>query len=85
MAKKGDQKDITVNGEGYVLQHPGNMWILKNQDSAKNRFGVVQEAELVKSIFENVVIKPQKVDLDELEFSSIKEILEEAKSFLGIN
>lgn len=85
MAKKGEQKSIEVKDKEYTLQHPGNMWILENQDRCKNRFGVVQESELVKSIFDFVVVDPQDIDLDDLEFDEIKEILEKAKSFLGLN
>ncbi|WP_408956232.1 hypothetical protein [Natroniella sp. ANB-PHB2] len=83
MAKKGDQKDVTINGNDYKLQHPGMTWVFKTQDECKNRFGVMMEHDLIKAYLSDVVVVPNKKNMDDFEGGELQELIKECRSFLG--
>lgn len=84
MAKKGEQKEITVDGIDYVLQYPGLREAVRMRDNAKNQHGVVVNETLYNSLMEHVVFLKEggKVTYEHFEeHSGFTEVFSEAVKF----
>jgi hypothetical protein len=84
------QKNVKINGEDFVLQHPGARWYIKLNDRCQNRFGVLQREKYTDEILDNVVVKPTDIkSLDDFGpdrdcgMDVFNQLMEEAESFLN--
>lgn len=83
------QKQIKVNGEEFVLQHPGVRWYINLTDKCKNQFGVLQNEEYLDKLLENVVVDPQGLNLDsfgpdkDYPATIMQDLKEEIENFLN--
>ena len=83
------QKKVTINGDEFVLQHPGVRWYISLTDDCKNQFAVLQNEEYLDKLFENVVVDPQGLSLDsfgpdkEYPAAIMKDLKEEIETFLN--
>ena len=83
------QKEVKVNGNKFVLQHPGARWYIKLQDRITNRFGVQVQEKYLDELLEYVVVKPQGLSLDsfgpgqDYNMSTFNGVMEEVESFLN--
>ena len=80
---KNDNKKITINGEEYVLQHPGVEWVVNHSDKCTNSQGNLVRAKYIQGLFDNVVIKPAKMKMDDFDtVQEMSEVVNEIESFL---
>lgn len=80
---QNDKKEITVNGEEYVLQHPGVEWVLEHTDRCTNAQGNLVRKDYIQGLFDHVVIKPKNLkvaDFDDV--SSMRDVVDEIEMFL---
>lgn len=60
----------TIGGKDYLAQYNGNSQYYEFQDKCKKNIGGVAEVNMVeaaKFIFENVIVKPNKLTLDDFD------------------
>ncbi|MGN8233236.1 hypothetical protein ACTHAL_001464 [Priestia flexa] len=82
MAKLGKQKQVTVEGVEYTLQHPGTEAWLDIQDRIQTGNGVVSNKQMAKEIFNHVIVEP-KVNFAYFdEQDGLEELMVEATTFL---
>lgn len=82
MAKIGTQKQVTVEGIEYTLQHPGSRESLKIQDRIMQDNGVPSSEKVAEEMFKHIIVEP-KVSFDYFdEHEGMDEVLKEAMTFL---
>lgn len=84
MAKKGSQKEITVEGIDYILQHPGLLESIRMRDRSKNENGAIIEENLYKELMEHVIFIKDggKATFEHFEENGgFKEVIQEASRF----
>lgn len=82
MAKIGTQKQVTVEGTEYTLQHPGTREYLRIQDRIQEGTGIPSNEKLAEEIFKHVIVEP-KVNFDYFdENDGFEELFKEATTFL---
>lgn len=82
MAKIGTQKQVTVEGVDYTLQHPGNREFTRIQDRAQTDQGTFSLEKWADEIMKHVVVEP-KVSWEYFdEHDGFDEVIKEATTFL---
>lgn len=84
MAKKGEQKEITVNEVNYIIQYPGLREAIRMRDNAKNANGVQVGEKLYSDLMEHVVFLKEggKVTYEHFEESGgFTEVMKAAVEF----
>ncbi|MED4715431.1 hypothetical protein [Bacillus badius] len=82
MAKIGTQKQVTVEGVDYTLQHPGNREFTRIQDRAQTDQGTFSSEKWADEIMKHVVVEP-KVSWEYFdEHDGFDEVIKEATTFL---
>ncbi|WP_313150947.1 hypothetical protein [Lysinibacillus capsici] len=84
MAKKGEQKEITVNGVDYIIQYPGLREAIRMRDNSKNENGVQVGEKLYNDLMEHVVFLKEggKVNYEHFEENGgFTEVMKEAVKF----
>lgn len=84
MAKKGEQKEITVEGIDYVIQYPGLREAIRMRDNSKNEHGVQVGEKLYSALMEHVVFLKGggKVTYEHFEENGgFTEVMKEAVNF----
>jgi hypothetical protein len=80
---KNDNVKKTINGEEYVLQHPGVEWVVDHSDKCTNAQGNLVRKKYLQGLFDNVVIKPSKLTLDSFDsVAEMRDVVNEIESFL---
>lgn len=80
---KNDNVKKTINGEEYVLQHPGVEWVVDHSDKCTNAQGNLVRKKYLQGLFDNVVIKPAKLTLDSFDsVAEMRDVVNEIESFL---
>jgi len=80
---KNDNKKITVNGEEYVLQHPGVEWVVDHSDNCTDAQGNLVRKKYIQGLFDNVVVKPTKLTFDNFDsVNGMRDLVDEIESFL---
>lgn len=83
MAKKSDNKKITVGDKEFTLQHPGIKWCLDHDYGCRDRNGNIKTSEFVQGFLDNVVIEPNNFKIDDFEsLDEITEFQEKVRKFL---
>ncbi|MGC4378253.1 hypothetical protein WD019_15195 [Fictibacillus sp. Mic-4] len=82
MPKIGTQKTITVEGQEYILQHPGTREFIRIQDRIMTENGVPSNEKLAEELFKHVIVDP-KVSWEYFdEHDGFEEVFQETMSFL---
>lgn len=84
LAKKGTQKEITVEGVDYILQHPGLLESIRIRDRSKNENGAIIEELLYKELLDHVIFIKDggKATFEHFEeHGGFKDVIREASSF----
>jgi len=84
MAKKGTQKEVTVEGVDYIFQHPGLLESIRIRDRSKNENGALIEENIFKELMDHVIFLKDggKVTWDHFEeHEGFKEVIKEASAF----
>lgn len=84
MAKKGSQKETTIEGVDYIFQHPGLLESIRMRDRSKNDNGAMIEENLYKELMEHVIFLKAggKVTFEHFEeHEGFKDVIKEAIAF----
>lgn len=84
MAKRGEQKDIKVEGIEYKLQHPGLLESIRMRDRSKNEAGSLIEENIYRELMDHVIFlgDGSKVDFEYFEENEgFTDIMKEAMAF----
>lgn len=84
------QKQVTIEGQEFLLQHPGVRWYMNLTDRCRsNQFGVLMQEKYHDELLGSVVVKPDNVNsLDnfgpdkDYSGSILMELVKEIESFL---
>jgi len=80
---KDDNVKATINGEEYVLQHPGVEWIVDHSDKCTNAQGNLVRKKYLQGLFDNIVIKPAKLIMNDFDtVEEMRDVVNEIESFL---
>lgn len=78
-----DKKEITVNGENYVLQHPGVEWTIDHTDNCTNAQGNLVRKKYIQGLFDNVVIQPKNLKVSDFEkVQGLRDVVNKIETFL---
>ncbi|PIC73370.1 hypothetical protein CSV76_11030 [Sporosarcina sp. P17b] len=84
MAKRGEQKEIKIEGIEYLFQHPGLLESIRMRDRSKNDAGTMIEEVIYRELMEHVVFTKEggKVDFDFFEENpGFTDVMGEAMTF----
>lgn len=84
MAKRGEQKQIKVEGIEYTLQHPGLLESIRMRDRAKNDAGQMGEEAIYRELLTHVIFLKEggQPDFDFFEENpGFADVIREAMAF----
>lgn len=80
----GTQKQVTVEGKEYTLQHPGVRAGVQLRDRSKDINGNMVEEKLYTELMNHVVVNPKVTweTVEEIGSKAFTELMKEASTFL---
>jgi hypothetical protein len=80
---KGDKHEFTVNGNKYVIQHPGVGWVVEHTDKCTNISGNLVKKDYINGLLEHVIIEPKNLTLDSFDTAQeMSQVVRKIESFL---
>ena len=77
------KKQVMVDGDEYVLQHPGVEWTIDHTDNCTNAQGNLVRKKYIQGLLKMVVIKPNDLKISDFDnVGDLRELVSEIESFL---
>ncbi|MGA4517201.1 hypothetical protein ACPA0F_07925 [Solibacillus silvestris] len=84
MAKRGEQKEMKIEGIEYTFQNPGLLESIRMRDRSKNEAGSLIEETIYRELMEHVIFLKDgsKVDFEFFEENAgFQDVMKEAMAF----
>jgi len=79
----GDKKEITIDGQKYVLQRPKVRWTVQHSDRCTDPQGNLIREKYIQGLFDNVVLEPSDLSFDDFDsVTEMRNVVDEIESFL---